>query len=129
MKNKCICKEHHLILPTPRASAPAVVAHTPVTTLGALSASNGARSHLLSAGSLHPAGCHHQGRVHGLLFPGRQDLAAPLSAQPLWQWLLEVARLVSFSDDLASSWFAQCRISRALGVPGLLCQKRLVYNL
>ena len=53
---------------------------------------------LLSAGSLHPAGCHHQGRVHGLLLPGRQDLAATLAAQPLWQRLFEVTRLVSFGD-------------------------------
>lgn len=67
--------------------------------------------------------------MHGLLFPGRQDLAAALSAQPVRQWLLEVARLVSFSDNLASSWFARCGISRALGVPGLLCQERLVYSL
>lgn len=62
----------------------------------ALSVSNGAPSCLLSAGSLHPASCHHQGRVHGLLFSGRQDLAPTLSAQPLWQRLLEVTRLVSF---------------------------------
>lgn len=73
----------------------------------ALSVSNGAHSCLLSAGSLHPASCHHQGRVHGLLFSGRQDLTPTLSAQPLWQRLLEVTRLVSFETSLASSWFAQ----------------------
>lgn len=61
--------------------------------------------HLLSAGSLHPARRHHQGRVHGLLLPGRQDLTATLAAQPLWQWLFEVTRLVSFGN-VASGWWA-----------------------
>ena len=53
---------------------------------------------LLSAGSLHPAGRHNQGRVHGLLLPGCQDLATTLAAQPLWQRLFKVTRLVSFWD-------------------------------
>lgn len=74
---------------------------TQILVTNALFESNGARSCLPSAGSLHPASCHHQGCVHGLLFSGCQDLATTLSTQPLWQRLLEVTRLVSFWDKFS----------------------------
>lgn len=67
----------------------------------ALSVSNEPAPVCFSAGSLHPASCHHQGCVHGLLCSGRQDLAPTFSAQSLWQRLLKVTRLVSFRDKFS----------------------------
>lgn len=37
-------------------------------------------------GELHPAGRHHQGLLHGLLFPRCQAAGLALHPQPVWQW-------------------------------------------
>lgn len=65
--------------------------------------SRGGRNHLdvcslcassVAAGPLHPARHHHQRHLHGLLLQRRQDLAASLPQEPVWERILQNSRLV-----------------------------------